>query len=162
MTQPTLAIQGIFLRRSNLNVERMPYQISAENGAIHYNVNVNYLAKPLNREGAHAVECKAELTANWGELSVMAGEFVFELVIEATGFNEADLAQVLGAFCPNQVTPYIRHWCQTMTQATGFQALILPPFIAPANPPQPADGQAAIASDDTPAALPDYSPRKLH
>ncbi|KWU17863.1 protein-export chaperone SecB [Burkholderia cenocepacia] len=162
MTQPTLALQGIFLRRSNLNVERMPYQIQADSGSIHYNVDVNYLAKPLNNEGLHAVECKAQLSANWGEQAVMVGEFIFELVIEAKGFDDVSLAQVLGGFCPNQVTPYLRHWCQTMTQATGFQPLILPPFIAPANAPQSGEGKVALPAEEQPAALPDYSPRKLH
>lgn len=165
MTQPTLALQGFFLRRCQLDVERLPYEIriadQAAPGAIHYDIAVNYNAKPLNDQDVHLVECKAEVKANWGEQKVMVGELVFEMVVEAKGFEPATLAQVLGQFCPNQAVPYVRHMLQFITQSTGFQPVVLPLFVAPPPQPQPADG-TSLPAGGAPAALPDYTPRKLH
>jgi preprotein translocase subunit SecB len=119
------AIQRIYTKDISFETPASP-GIFLEKWEPQVGVELNTHAQKLN-EGVYEVVLSVTVTTKAGEKTAYLAEVQQSGIFVATGFPEAELAKLLGSYCPNVLFPYAREALSDLVQRGTFPQLILNP-----------------------------------
>lgn len=102
-------------------------------------------------EGVHEVVVSLTVTAKLGDSTAYLVEVQQAGIFTVQGFDEAELAPMLGAFCPGTLYPYARETVTDLVSRGGFPQLVLAPINFDALFAQQVQKVSAQVSDGTQA-----------
>ncbi len=79
-------------------------------------------------EGIHEVVLSLTVTAKLGDNTAYLAEVQQAGIFAMQGFPEAELAPMIGAFCPGTLYPYARETVSDLVARGGFPQLVLAPI----------------------------------
>lgn len=91
------------------------------------NLELNTQASKI-AEGVHEVVLSLTVTAKLGDNTAYLAEVQQAGVFAMQGFPEAELAPMIGAFCPGTLYPYAREAVSDLVARGGFPQLVLAPI----------------------------------
>lgn len=145
----SVVVQKIYLRDASVEVPGGP-QIFAGNWQPSINVDLDTRVDETG-DASHQVTVTATVTATQDEVAAYIVEVQQAGVFQLTGFDDDDsLGQVLGAYCPSVLFPYLRETVGDMVQRAGFPHFVLQPINFDALYQRHRDGEV---ESDTPASV---------
>ncbi|WP_020407884.1 protein-export chaperone SecB [Hahella ganghwensis] len=123
--QPKFALQRIYLKDLSFESPNAPATFQQE-WKPQVNMDLNTENKQLS-ENQWEVILTLTITAKVDDKSAFLVEIQQAGVFLIEGLNPQQLAQTLGAFCPNLLFPYARETVDTMVVKGSFPALMLQP-----------------------------------
>ncbi|OZG71784.1 protein-export chaperone SecB [Hahella sp. CCB-MM4] len=123
--QPKFALQRIYLKDLSFESPNAPATFQQE-WKPQVNMDLNTENNQLS-ENQWEVTLTLTITAKVGDKSAFLVEIQQAGVFLIEGLNPQQLAQTLGAFCPNLLFPYARETVDTMVVKGSFPALMLQP-----------------------------------
>lgn len=124
--QRGVTIQKLYVKDASIEVPEGP-MIFTEDQQPEVNVDLNTQVQPLTQT-AYEVSVTVTIKAAQGEHTSYIVEVqqagVFEIDSEA---NEEESGQILGAYCPAIIFPYLRETAGDMVQRAGFPHFALQP-----------------------------------
>jgi preprotein translocase subunit SecB len=125
-TQPTFAIEKVFLKDLSVEVPNAP-EVFLERDAPTMEVNINSAARALP-DSLYEVVLTVTITARIKEKTVFLVEAAQAGVFQIRNVPQQDIGPLLGIACPNTLFPYARETISTVTARAGFQPVILAPM----------------------------------
>ncbi len=123
--QPKFALQRIYLKDLSFESPNAPATFQQE-WKPQVNMDLNTENNQLS-DNQWEVTLTLTITAKVGDKSAFLVEIQQAGVFLIEGLNPQQLAQTLGAFCPNLLFPYARETVDTMVVKGSFPALMLQP-----------------------------------
>ncbi|WP_111747840.1 protein-export chaperone SecB [Salinisphaera orenii] len=124
--QRDVTIQKLYVKDASIEVPNAP-QIFTEEFQPEVNVDLNTQVQPL-AETAFEVAVTVTINATQGETTAYIVEVQYAGVFEIDGeINEEAQGQLLGAYCPTIIFPYLRETAGDMVQRAGFPHFVLQP-----------------------------------
>lgn len=121
-----VGLQKIYIRDASIEVPDGP-RVFTEEYNPEVNVDLNTQIQSLSDE-THQVILTVTVTAKQGERTAYIVEVQQAGVFQLEGFEADDERdQVLGAYCPSILFPYIRESVGDMVQRAGFPHFLLQP-----------------------------------
>lgn len=121
-----LSIQKLYIKDASIEVPNAP-QVFTEEFQPEVNIDLNTQVQPLS-ETAFEVAVTVTINATQGENTAYIVEVqqaaVFEIDSES---DEDERNQLLGAYCPSIIFPYLREAAGDMVQRAGFPHFVLQP-----------------------------------
>jgi preprotein translocase subunit SecB len=121
-----ILLQRIYLKDASLEVPLAP-QVFARPWTPNLDVQVGTGASALGNN-LYQVLLTVTATAKLGEEVGFLAEVHQAGIFQITGFAEAELPALLGAYCPNLVFPFAREAVAELVQRAGFPPLLLQPI----------------------------------
>lgn len=146
-TDRRVTLQKIYVRDASLEVPGAPGVFEGQwQPAV--NVDLDMRVDDLG-EQRHQVSATATVTAKQEDTTVYIVEVEQAGVFRLTGFDDDEARrQVLGAYCPSVLFPYLREAVSSLVQRAGF-----PPFLL-----QPVNFDALYRRHVAAQAQPDAAP----
>lgn len=146
-----VTLQKIYLRDASVEVPGAP-AIFAGDWQPAIDVDLNMRVENLG-EQSHHVTVTATVTAKQGENTAYIVEVEQAGVFRVAGFeDEQTRRQVLGAYCPSVLFPYLREAVGDFVQRAGFPHFLLQPVNFEALYARHLEAQSEGAGDEAPAA----------
>ena len=123
--QREFAIQRIYTKDISFETPNPPEVFQME-WKPESNLNLNTQVRAL-AEGAYEVELVATVTTKLQDKTAYLIEVKQAGIFTVKGFNEQETSQMLGAFCPNVLFPYIREVVSDLVTKGSFPQMILTP-----------------------------------
>ncbi len=120
-------IQKIYLKDLSFESPQTPDIFVATEWSPEVNVQVANNARKLG-EGVFETALTITATATHNEETIYLAEVQYAGIFTIAGFDEASAQQILGAYCPNLLQPYIRETVSDLVMKGGFPQLILQPI----------------------------------
>lgn len=121
-----VTLQKIYLRDASVEVPGAP-QVFAGDWQPSVNVDLDTRVERIGDQ-AHHVIVTATVTAQQDETTAYIVEVQQGGVFQLTGFeDEHTMDQVLGAYCPSVLFPYLREAVGDLVQRAGFPHFMLQP-----------------------------------
>jgi preprotein translocase subunit SecB len=92
------------------------------------NVQLGNKARRLGDGGEYEVEVSATITATRDEKTLYLAEAVQAGIFTVSGMGEEELDQILGAYCPSTLFPYLRELLGSLVSRGGFPQFHLQPI----------------------------------
>ena len=89
-------------------------------------VNLNTEMQQLT-DGVYEVVLTVTVTTTIGEETAYLAEVKQAGIFTITGFNEQELGPLIGAFCPNQLFPFVREVLSDLVMKGSFPQMVLQP-----------------------------------
>jgi len=121
------AIQKIYLKDVSFESPQAPDIFVATEWSPEVNVQVANNARQLG-EGVFETALTITATATHNEETIYLAEVQYAGIFTVAGFDEASTQQILGAYCPNLLQPYIRETVSDLVMKGGFPQLVLQPI----------------------------------
>lgn len=123
----SVVVQKIYLRDASVEVPKGPQIFSGE-WQPSINVDLDTRVEGVG-EGHHQVTITATVTATQDDATAYIVEVQQGGVFRLTGFDdEESLGQMLGAYCPSVLFPYLREAVGDLVQRAGFPHFVLQPI----------------------------------
>jgi preprotein translocase subunit SecB len=123
--QQQFAIQRVFIKDISFETPSSP-GIFLEKWEPQVSVELNTRSQRLS-DGVYEVVLAVTVTAKAGDKTAYLAEVQQAGIFVASGFNDAELGQVLGSYCPNVLFPYAREAVSDLVQRGTFPQLVLTP-----------------------------------
>lgn len=124
--QRQVALQKIYVRDASIEVPDGP-RIFTRDYKPEVNVDLNTRIQGL-KDDAHQVMLTVTVTARQGDETAYIVEVQQAGVFRVQGFDDdAERGQVLGAYCPSVLFPFVRETVADMIQRAGFPHFLLQP-----------------------------------
>ncbi len=121
-----VALQKIYVRDASIEVPDGP-RIFTREYKPEVNVDLNTRIQGLN-DNNHQVLLTVTVTAKQGEATAYIVEVQQAGVFRVQGFDDdTERGQVLGAYCPSMLFPFVRETVADMIQRAGFPHFLLQP-----------------------------------
>lgn len=148
--QPTFALQRIYLKDLSFESPSSP-GVFGQDWKPSVNLDLNTENKQLN-DSQWEVVLTLTITAKVEEATAFLIEIQQGGVFMIEGLEQQQLAQTLGAFCPNILFPYARETIDSLVVKGSFPALMLQPvnfdaIFADAVRRKQAEAEAATGSE---------------
>ncbi|MEL0027191.1 MAG: protein-export chaperone SecB [Perlucidibaca sp.] len=125
--QPQFALQRIYLKDASFEVPGAP-QVFLQTWSPEVGIDLNTSASRLEDGNHYEVTLSLTVTAkNEGQTAFLV-EVKQAGIFQATGFSEADLGPLLGAYCPNLLFPFAREAIADIVGKGSFPQLLLQPI----------------------------------
>ncbi|TBR36611.1 MULTISPECIES: protein-export chaperone SecB [Dyella] len=128
--QPQLVLQKIYVKDVSYEAPNAP-QIFQEIGETdqqpQVQLNLGQKATDLGND-MYEVVLSLTLTCTLGERTAYLAEVQQAGVFGVSGFAEADLAGIIGSYCPNLLFPYARQVISSLVLEGGFPPFLLQPI----------------------------------
>ena len=121
------AIQRIYLKDTSYESPQAPQIFAKDSFAPNISVQLNTDAKPINDQGLFNVVLTVTVEAKEEEKSVSLVEVQQAGIFTVSGFQQAEMGQMLGSFCPNILFPYAREAISDLITKGGFPQMVLAP-----------------------------------
>lgn len=121
------AIQKVFMKDMSFESPNVP-AIFTEEWTPDINLQLNSNAKQVG-EGTFEVVVSVTVTAKLGEKTAYLVEVQQGGIFTVSGFDQAQMGHMLGAFCPNVLYPFAREAIADLIGKGGFP----PVYLAPIN-----------------------------
>ncbi|MES9833431.1 MAG: protein-export chaperone SecB [Candidatus Thiodiazotropha sp. LLP2] len=119
------AIQRIYTKDISFETPNSPAVFQQEwkpETAVNLNTEVNKLS-----DDVFEVTLTVTVTTKLGEQTAYLAEVKQAGIFSAKGFPEQEMGPLLGAFCPNQLFPYIREVISDLIMKGSFPQMVLQP-----------------------------------
>lgn len=126
-TEQQFVIQKIYLKDVSFESPQTPEVFVADEWAPEINIQVANNARPLG-EGVYETALTITATASHNNETIYLAEVQYAGIFSIVGFDDASLQQVLGAYCPNLIQPYIRETISDLVMKGGFPQMVLQPI----------------------------------
>lgn len=123
--EKNIAVQRIYISDASLEVPNAPKVFQGE-WKPEVDVQLNTATSALGNDH-HEVALRVTVTAKQGEDTAYIVEVKQAGIFQITGFEEGELRQALGAYCPNLLFPYVREACTELVNKASFPQFILQP-----------------------------------
>ncbi|MDA3878687.1 MAG: protein-export chaperone SecB [Halothiobacillus sp.] len=120
-------IQKIYLKDVSFESPQTPEVFVAEEWSPEVNVQVANNARPLG-EGVYETALTITATASQNNETIYLAEVQYAGIFTVVGFDDVSIQQVLGAYCPNLIQPYIRETISDLVMKGGFPQMVLQPI----------------------------------
>ncbi len=124
--QKQFSIQKIYVKDMSFETPNSP-AIFTQDWKPEINLELNSLGRKL-ADGVHEVVLSLTVTAKLGDTTAYLVEVKQAGIFTVQGFDEAELAPMLGAFCPGTLYPYARETVTDLVARGGFPQLVLAPI----------------------------------
>lgn len=128
--QPQMTLQKLFVKDSSFEAPNAPH-IYREMGETEQEpqveLNVGHSSNQLS-EGVHEVVLTLTVTCKLGERTAYLAEVQQAGIFGLGGFNDQEMGQILGSYCPNVLFPYGRQAISAMVSQGGFPPFLLQPI----------------------------------
>ena len=120
-------IQKIYLKDVSFESPQTPDIFVTSDWSPEVNVQVANNARQLG-EGVFETALTITATASVNNETIYLAEVQYAGIFTVVGFEEAQTQQILGAYCPNLIQPYIRETVADLVMKGGFPQLVLQPI----------------------------------
>tara|TARA_R110000868_G_scaffold380784_1_gene646978 strand:+ start:158067 stop:158519 length:453 start_codon:yes stop_codon:yes gene_type:complete len=124
--KPQFAIQRLYVKDLSFEAPNTP-NVFKEEWKPEINLDLNTKHEKLE-DNTYEVVLKTTVTAKKGEKTLFVAEVHQAGIFTAGNFEEGNLGEVLGAFCPNVLFPYAREVLSDVVNRGGFPPLYLAPI----------------------------------
>lgn len=124
--QKNFGIQKIYVKDMSFETPNSP-AIFTKDWSPDINLELNTQASKLT-DGVHEVVLSLTVTAKLGDNTAYLAEVKQAGIFAMQGFAEAEVAPMLGAFCPGTLYPYARETVSDLVARGGFPQLVLAPI----------------------------------
>lgn len=124
--QKQFGIQKIYVKDMSFETPNSP-GIFTQDWKPEINLELNTQGSKVT-EGVHEVILSLTVTAKLGGNTAYLAEVQQAGIFSMQGFGEAELAPMLGAFCPGTLYPYAREAVSDLVARGGFPQLVLAPI----------------------------------
>lgn len=124
-TEQQFAINKIYVKDVSFESPNSPGQFTAE-WKPESNLELNTNGKALE-ENVYEVVLSLTVTVKNNKQTAYLVEVQQCGIFSMAGFNEQELSQMLGSFCPNILFPYARETVSDLVTRGGFPQLLLAP-----------------------------------
>lgn len=124
--QKQFVIQKIYVKDMSFETPNSP-GIFTQDWKPEINLELNSQAAKVS-DGVHEVVLSLTVTAKLGGNTAYLVEVQQAGIFTMQGFEEAELAPMLGAFCPGTLYPYARETVTDLVSRGGFPQLVLAPI----------------------------------
>ncbi|MFN2308714.1 MAG: protein-export chaperone SecB [Gammaproteobacteria bacterium] len=124
--QKQFGIQKIYVKDMSFETPNSP-NIFTQEWKPEINLELNSQASKVS-EGVQEVILSLTVTAKLGGTTAYLAEVKQAGIFAMQGFSEAELAPMLGAFCPGTLYPYARETVSDLVARGGFPQLVLAPI----------------------------------
>ncbi|HEY9198335.1 MAG TPA: protein-export chaperone SecB [Gammaproteobacteria bacterium] len=119
-------IQKIYVKDMSFETPNSP-AIFTQDWRPEINLELNSQASKI-ADGVHEVVLSLTVTAKLGDNTAYLAEVQQAGIFAMQGFDEPELAPMLGAFCPGTLYPYARETVTDLVARGGFPQLVLAPI----------------------------------
>lgn len=123
--QQTFSIQKIYVKDVSLEIPNAPH-IFTQTWEPQVNLDLNSSSNML-ADGVYEVDLSVTVTVNLGDKTAYLVEVKQAGIFSISGFNEQEVSQLMGSFCPNVLFPYARETVSDLATRGGFPQLLLAP-----------------------------------
>lgn len=120
-------IQKIYLKDVSFESPQTPDIFVASDWSPEVNVQVANNARQLG-EGVFETALTITATASVNNETIYLAEVQYAGIFTVVGFDDTQTQQILGAYCPNLIQPYIRETVSDLVMKGGFPQLVLQPI----------------------------------
>ncbi len=145
-------VQKIYLKDLSFESPQAPDIFTHDDWKPEVSVQVGNNATRLS-DTAFETELTITVTATHAEKTIYLAEVQYGGVFTIKGFDDATRRQLLGAYCPTQIFPYIRETVGDLVMKGGFPQMVLQPINFEALYIQH-EQQRAAQADEAPDARP--------
>lgn len=121
------ALQKIYLKDCSLETPNSPDVFTTGQWNPEMDLQLNSTARAIGDDGLHEVVLSVTVTAKAGDKTAYLVEVQQAGIFHLSGFEDAERAPMLGAFCPNILFPYAREAISDLVGKAGFPQLLLAP-----------------------------------
>lgn len=121
------AIQKIYLKDVSFESPQAPDIFVATEWSPEVNIQVANNARMLG-EGVFETALTITATAVHNEETIYLAEVQYAGIFTVAGFDDENAQQILGAYCPNLLQPYIRETVSDLVMKGGFPQLVVQPI----------------------------------
>lgn len=153
MSEQQFEINRIYIKDLSSEAPSTP-EIFMENWEPSINLTLGNSSTELDEEnGIYEVSLTLTVTAEIGEKTAYMVEIEQAGIFTVVGFDEAQLAYVIGALIPNILFPYARETISSLSQKSGFPPILLQPIdfntVYQQHLQQMQDGEGDNGGDDS-------------
>lgn len=120
-------VQKIYLKDLSFESPQAPDIFTHDDWKPEINVQVGNNATRLS-DHAFETELTITVTATHDEKTIYLAEVQYAGVFTIKGFDDATRRQLLGAYCPTLIFPYIRETVGDLVMKGGFPQMVLQPI----------------------------------
>lgn len=124
--QKQFAIQKIYVKDLSFETPNSP-SVFTQDWKPDINLELNTQGSKV-ADGVHEIVLSLTVTAKLGDTTAYLVEVQQAGIFTMQGFGEAELAPMLGAFCPGTLYPYARETITDLVARGGFPQLVLAPI----------------------------------
>lgn len=124
--QKNFGIQKIYVKDMSFETPNSPAVFTME-WKPEINLELNTQSSKI-ADGVHEVVLSLTVTAKLGDNTAYLAEVQQAGVFSMKGFPEAEMAPMIGAFCPGTLYPYARETVSDLVTRGGFPQLVLAPI----------------------------------
>ena len=124
-TQPQFELRKIYVKDISFETPNSP-RVFLENWNPETKIQLHTDAAPIEND-LHEVVLSVTVTATLGEKTAFLAEVKQAGIVLAKGFTQEQLGQLLGAYCPNLLYPFIREAIADLITKGGFPQMLLAP-----------------------------------
>lgn len=125
--QRQFQVQRIYVKDLSFEVPGAP-QVFLEQGQPKVNVQLANQARRIGETNDFEVEVTVTVTAEVNDKTAYIAEVKQAGVFVISGVNDPEMEQILGAYCPNLLFPYIRESISSLIGKGGFAPFHLQPI----------------------------------
>ena len=123
--QREFSIQRIYTRDVSFETPNSP-EIFRQEWKPETSLDINTNVVDLT-EGAYEITLTVTLTTKVGEMTAYLAEVQQAGIFTIKGFPEQEMGPLIGAFCPNQLFPYVREVITDLITKGSFPQMLLQP-----------------------------------
>lgn len=123
--QPIFEIRHLYVKEHSCKVPHSP-DIYQDEWKPEVNMEMSAKHEKM-KDSLYEVVLRLAITAKNNQRSAYVVEVHQAGIFKLEGFDEEQMKSLLSGYCPNQLYPYARKMIADITQAAGFQPLILSP-----------------------------------
>ena len=123
--QREFSIQRIYTRDVSFETPNSP-EIFRQEWKPETSLDINTNVVDLT-EGAYEITLTVTLTTKVGEMTAYLAEVQQAGIFTIRGFPEQEMGPLIGAFCPNQLFPYVREVITDLITKGSFPQMLLQP-----------------------------------
>ncbi|HZJ81452.1 MAG TPA: protein-export chaperone SecB [Guyparkeria sp.] len=146
-------VQKIYLKDLSFESPQAPDIFTRDDWQPEISVQVGNNATRLSDE-AFETELTITVTATHADQAIYLAEVQYAGVFTIKGFDDPTRRQLLGAYCPTLIFPYIRETVGDLVMKGGFPQMVLQPINFDALYVQHEQQSAAQQTDDSADARP--------
>jgi len=120
-------VQKVYLKDLSFESPQAPDIFTRDDWKPEINVQVGNNATRLS-DNTFETELTITVTASFEEKTIYLAEVQYAGVFTIRGFDDATRRQLLGAYCPTLIFPYIRETVGDLVMKGGFPQMVLQPI----------------------------------
>lgn len=125
-TQPQLELRKIFVKDMSFETPNSP-KVFLENWNPETKIQLHTDSQDLGND-LYEVVLAVTVTATLGDKTAFLAEVKQAGIVFAKGFNQEQMGQILGIYCPTQLYPFVRETIAEVISKGGFPQMLLAPI----------------------------------